>query len=55
MEDDKWITPTMKEAPFYYEGITPEEYDIENIYYQSHFDEYLNNKYKPLWKQKENK
>lgn len=50
-EEYEWLTPTMKEAPFYYDGITPEEYDRENNYFQKHFGEYMKNKYVPLWKQ----
>lgn len=50
-EKYEWLTPTMKEAPFYYDGITPEEYDKENNYFQRHFADYLKNKYTPLWKQ----
>ncbi|MCH5304767.1 MAG: polysaccharide deacetylase family protein [Ruminococcus sp.] len=49
-----WLTPTMKEAPFYHKGITPQEYDEENKYLQTHYDDVLNRKYQPLWKQRIN-
>lgn len=45
----------MKEAPFYFDGITSKEYDRENVYFQSHYEEYLKNQYTPLWEQKNNK
>ncbi len=52
LEED-WARGTLKEAPFWRDGMTPEEYDEENIYLQRHWDEYMNNTYVPLWKQKE--
>lgn len=36
MEDKDWETPTLKEAPFWREGMTPEEYDEEREYFDVH-------------------
>ncbi len=52
MEENKgWATDTLKEAPYYHENITPEEYDIERQYYYENFDLVKNGTYTPLWKQ----
>ena len=50
MEED-WATPTLKEAPFWKDGMTPEEYDEEREYFYKHYEDYTNGKYKPLWQQ----
>lgn len=50
--ENDWLTPTMKETPFYFEGISPEEYEEENKYWKTHFEQYLNRTYKPLWQQR---
>lgn len=50
---DDWASPSLKEAPYWREGMSPEEYDEERIYYYKHFatlEERIN--YKPMWKQK---
>ncbi len=51
---DDWATPTLKEAPFYFDGITPEQYETENEYLWKNMDKLKNGTYKPLWKQKNN-
>ena len=51
-EDNKWATETLKEVPFWREGMTPEEYDIEREYFYSHWGEYTRGQYVPLWKQR---
>ena len=51
-EDKNWATPSLKEAPFWMEGMTPEEYDAEREYFDEHYEDYVKGKYKPLWKQK---
>lgn len=56
MEDgNDWATPTLKEVPFWREGMTPEEYNIERSYYLSLYDLWRKRKaeYKPLWKQRQ--
>lgn len=52
MMAEDWARATLKEAPFWRDGMTPEEYDKENIYLQEHWDEYMDDNYIPLWKQK---
>ena len=49
--DDDWCTPGMREAPFYYEGITPEQYELERTYLAEHFKDLQNGTYVPLYKQ----
>lgn len=51
MEEVNWATETLKEAPFWREGMQPEEYDKEREYFIRHYEDYLNDKYTPLWKQ----
>ena len=51
--DENWATGTLKEVPFWREGMSVEEYEIERIYFIKHWDDYTNNKYLPLWRQKE--
>lgn len=49
---EEWATPTLKEAPWWREGMTPEEYEVERDYYGAHFgDLVVEGKYIPLWKQ----
>jgi len=50
-----WATPTLKEAPYYYPGMTPEEYEIEREYYYQNWNLVLSGKYVPLWRQKAEK
>ena len=50
-EDKNWATPTLKEAPFWREGMTPEEYDVEREYFDEHYEDYTKGNYEPLWKQ----
>lgn len=49
-----WATETLMEAPFWRNGMTPEEYDEEREYLGKHYDLYLRCEYIPLWKQREN-
>lgn len=52
-KNEDWAHPTLKEAPYWREGMTPEEYDIEREYYGKNFKLVREGKYKPLWKQRE--
>lgn len=55
MTQDNWASPTLKEAPFWREDMTPEEYEIERTYYYEHFHDLVKKGlYTPLWKQKAN-
>ena len=48
-----WASPVLKNAPFWREGMTQEEFDIEGAYYVESLLLVETGKYKPLWKQKE--
>lgn len=53
MEENKdWATPTLKEVPFWREGMGPEEYDVEREYLAKNWELLKEGKYVPLWKQK---
>ena len=47
----EWATPQMKEAPFWREGMSPEEYDLEREYLGKNYSLFMDGTYKPLWKQ----
>ena len=49
---NEWATLTIKEVPFWRDGMTPEEYDKERTYFYENFDSYKKGSYIPLWKQK---
>lgn len=51
--NNDWANPTLKEAPYWRDGMTPEEYDMEREYYYKNFHLVRERKYKPLWKQQE--
>lgn len=51
-DKNDWASPTLKEAPFWRDGMTPEEYNVEREYFNKHWDEYTNGEDLPLWKQK---
>jgi len=53
MEENEWCTEGMKESPFYYTGMSPDEYETERTYWGKHIKEWTQGKYLPLWKQKE--
>lgn len=50
-DENDWATPTLKEYPFWREGMSSLEYENERIYYYKHFKDVENGTYKPLWKQ----
>ena len=50
-ENENWATETLKEAPFWRDDMTPEEYDREREYYARNFNQVKARTYKPLWKQ----
>lgn len=55
MESKKsdWATGTLKEVPFWREDMSVEEYEEERNYLNQHWTDYMNNRYIPLWKQKQ--
>ena len=51
-ENKNWATPSMKEYPFWREGMSADEYEREREYYQKNFEDLvITGKYIPLWKQ----
>jgi len=49
-----WASPTLREVPFWRDGMTPEEYEIEREYFYKNLDSLVKEgKYIPLWKQKQ--
>lgn len=54
VRESEWATETLMEAPFWRNGMTPEEYEKENVYLSKNFHLLREGKYVPLWKQKEN-
>ena len=55
MESKKsdWARGTIKEVPFWREDMSVEEYEEERNYLNQHWTDYMNNRYIPLWKQRE--
>ena len=51
-ENKNWAPPQLKEAPFWHEGMSVEEYDREREYLNTHLADLYNGTYQPLWKQK---
>lgn len=51
----EWTPPCAFEAPYWRDGMTPEEYDLEYIYHGFFVYEHPDRlrEYSPLWKQKE--
>lgn len=54
-ENNDWATETLKEAPFWRDGMTPEEYDEEREYLGKNYILLQKRTYVPLWKQKGDK
>lgn len=52
IDDENWATPSLMEAPYWRDGMTPEEYDIERAYFLRNIDKWGTPEYIPLWKQK---
>ena len=44
--------PEYWESPYFYDGITMGELDEELQYYGTHYEDYKNGAYVPLWKQR---
>ena len=54
VENKNWAWQSLKEAPFWRDGMTPEEYERESDYYLRNFPTAAQKvNYKPLWKQKQ--
>lgn len=50
-ENNEWATPTLKEAPYWKDGMSVEEYEKEREYYYKHLKDVRSGTYIPLWKQ----
>jgi len=51
VKESDWASESLMEAPFWRNGMTPEEYDIEREYLGRNFHLLQEGKYVPLWKQ----
>lgn len=51
-EKTDWVSPGVKEVPYWRDGMSPEEYEMEREYYYTHLEYVKKGDYKPLWKQK---
>lgn len=46
-----WATPSLKEEPYWREGMSVEEFETEREYYLKNWKRWEKEKYIPLWKQ----
>lgn len=52
MEGNKdWACHSIKESPYWRDGMTVEEYEKEREYYYKNYDSVKEGTYIPLWKQ----
>ena len=51
--EKNWATETLKEVPFWREDMSPEEYEVERMYYYNNWELVESLEYVPLWKQKQ--
>ena len=50
VENKEWATASLKEVPFWKEGMSVEEYEKEREYYYNHLADVKAGTYTPLWK-----
>lgn len=50
-ETQDWVSPGVKEAPYWRDGMSLDEFEIEREYYYRHLNDVKKGNYKPLWKQ----
>ena len=50
-KESDWATYSIMEAPFWKNGMTPEEYENEREYFYKHLEDVKKGTYKPLWQQ----
>lgn len=48
---DNWSTPTLREVPFWRDGMSQEEYEKEREYLARNYHLFRQGRYVPLWKQ----
>lgn len=54
-EDKEWATETLKETPYWRDGMTVDEYEVERKYLYEDFGRIREGTYKPLWVQGDTK
>lgn len=50
-QNKNWAPHSVREVPFWRDGMSPEEYEVERRYYYDNYDLVKQRKYMPLWKQ----
>ena len=55
VENKEWSTPTLREVPYWKDGMSIDEYEMERTYYYEHMQDVKAGVYLPLWKQRQNK
>lgn len=55
VKQSDWATESLMEAPFWRNGMSPDEYDLEREYLGKNYNLFLDGTYQPLWKQSQNK
>lgn len=53
MNKNDWTNSAIREAPYYYPGMSVEEYERERRYFYDNIKLVVEGKYLPLWKQRE--
>ena len=53
INSDDWTNSALREAPYYYPGMSVEEYERERRYFYDNIKSVVEGKYLPLWKQQE--
>lgn len=53
-EEKNWAVGTLLDVPFWRNDMQPAEYDIERVYWKTHWSDFEKGTYEPLWKQKLN-
>lgn len=52
MNHEEWATASLKEAPYWRDGMSVEEYERERDYFNQNWDAFVRGEYRPLWMQK---
>lgn len=48
MDKSDWASCTFMEAPYWRDGMTPAEYEVERFHFETSYDEYRKGSYKTL-------
>lgn len=49
-ENNEWANASIKETPYWRDGMSVDEYEKERLYYYKHLKDVKEGRYKPLWK-----